>query len=327
MATNGVEDLEVGPLRARPGTAVRGWLPVLELADGTPVRVPLALLNGAQRGKTLYIQAVSDGDELNGLAVAREILRLVRPEQLSGALIVVPVLNLPAFYTRSALSPIDGQKMNRCFPGSPTGTGSERIAHSVFDAAVVKADLCLDLHQGGVKPMIDEVRVRVARSHSCHAACLELARVFGLGYILDQEGPSGQLARAAPDRGIPTVDPELGGCHGWDPGSIEKGVRGVMNVLYHCGFLPGKPELPERQWVVEGFEPIRSRTGGVVELAVKLYDRVVPEQPLAEVTDLFGEAREIIRAPQAGIVWSRSLYPSVSAGEMILTLGIEPRLL
>jgi predicted deacylase len=300
---------------------------VLELADGTPVRVPLAVVHGARPGKLLYLQAVSDGDELNGLAVVREVLRHVKPEELSGALVAVPVLNLPAFYARSALSPIDGQKMNRCFPGSATGTATERIAHAVFDSAVVQADLCLDLHQGGVKPMIDEVRVRVAQDHTAHPACMELARVFGIGYILDQEGPSGQLARAAPDRGIPTVDPELGGCHGWDTASIRKGVRGVMNVLQQYGFLPGRPEIPERQWVVNGFEPIRAAAGGVIEFCTDLYEQVSPGQPLATITDLFGEMREVLRAPKAGIIWVRSLYPAVSAGETVLTLGVEPRLL
>jgi predicted deacylase len=291
------------------------------------VRVPLAAVHGARPGKVLYLQAVSDGDELNGLAVAREILRLVKPEELTGAIIAVPVLNVPAFYARSALSPIDGQKMNRCFPGNAAGTATERIAHAVFETAVVQADLCLDLHQGGVKPMIDEVRVRVARDHSAHPACLELARVFGIGYILDQEGPAGQLARAAPDRGIPTVDPELGGCHGWDTASIEKGVRGVMNVLQQYGFLPGRPEIPERQWVVNGFEPIRATVGGMIEFSTDLYERVAPDQPLATITDLFGQTREVLRAPKAGIVWLRSLYPAVSTGETVLTLGTEPRLL
>jgi predicted deacylase len=327
MAATGVGDLEIGPLRARPGTVVRGWLPVGEQADGTPVRVPVALLHGARPGKTLYVQAVSDGDELNGLGVVREILRRVRPEELTGSVVAVPVLNLPAFYARQAFNPVDGQKMNRCFPGNPTGTASERIAHTLFEAAVSKADLCLDLHQGGVKPMIDEVRVRVAREHPEHAACVELARVFGLGYILDQEGPAGQLARAAPDRGVPTVDPELGGCHGWDPASIAKGVRGVMNVLRHYGFLPGQLELPDRQWVVSGFEPIRAGVGGVVEVSVQLYDQVEREQPLGTITDLFGQPREVLRAPRPGIVWLRSLYPTVSAGETVLTLGVEPRLL
>ncbi len=327
MAITGERELQIGPVRAAPGSAKSGWLPVGELADGTPLRVPLALLHGARPGKMLYLQAVSDGDELNGLAVVREILRRVRPEELTGSVIAVPVLNLPAFYARQAFNPTDGQKMNRCFPGNAAGTASERIARAVFDAAVTRADLCLDLHQGGVKPMVDEVRVRVARDHPQHAACLELARVFGVGYILDQEGPAGQLARVAPDRGIPTVDPELGGCHGWDTASIAKGVRGVLNVLVHFGFLPGRAEIPERQWVVEGFEPLRTGVGGVVEFTVELYDRVERDQPLATLSDLFGQPRQVIRAPRPGIVWMRSLYPAVSAGEMVLTLGIEPRLL
>ena len=100
-----------------------------------------------------------------------------------------------------------------------------------------------------------------------------------------------------------------------------------MNVLHQYGILPGKPLLPERQWVVEGFEPIRSRMGGVVEIDVNLYDRVALDQPVATVTDLFGEVREIVRASRAGIVWSHTLYPSVATGEMILTLGVEPKLL
>jgi predicted deacylase len=289
--------------------------------------VPLAILHGARPGKTLYLQAVSDGDELNGLGVVREILRRVRPEELAGSIAAVPVLNLPAFFARQAFNPADGQKMNRCFPGSPTGTASERTAHGVMQTILPRVDLCLDLHQGGVKPMIDEVRVRVGREHPQHAACLELARVFGLGYILDQEGPNGQLARVAPDRGVPTVDPELGGCHGWDYPSIEKGVRGVMNVLHHYGFLPGRVQVPEQQWVVSGFEPIRAGVGGIVEFAVSLYDHVQRDQPLATITDLFGQSRELLRAPRPGIVWLRSLYPAVSSGETVLTLGTEPRLL
>src|SRR2546423_4879698 len=98
MATNGVGDLEVGPLIARPGTTVRGWMPVLELADGTPVRVPLALVHGARRGKVLYIQAVSDGDELNGLGVARELLRRGRGGEVAGSLSILPGLDFPGLF-------------------------------------------------------------------------------------------------------------------------------------------------------------------------------------------------------------------------------------
>jgi predicted deacylase len=64
-----------------------------------------------------------------------------------------------------------------------------------------------------------------------------------------------------------------------------------------------------------------------VEFAVELYQRVERDQPLATITDLFGQPRDVIRAPRAGIVWLQSLYPAVAAGETVLTLGVEPRLL
>jgi predicted deacylase len=100
-----------------------------------------------------------------------------------------------------------------------------------------------------------------------------------------------------------------------------------MNVLYHYGFLAGRAEIPAQQWIVSGFEPIRAGVGGIVQFAVSLYDHVERGQPLATICDLFGQPRELLRAPQPGIVWLRSLYPAVASGETVLTLGTEPRLL
>ena len=119
------------------------------------------------------------------------------PDAAAGKIIVVPLVNVHAFSLGQALSPVDNRKMNRCFPGRREGTSSERIAYHLFRRAIRQADYCLDLHQGGVHPMIDEVRVRVDEKHTLHSACLELARVFGIGYILNQKGPRGQLAQAA----------------------------------------------------------------------------------------------------------------------------------
>ena len=195
--------LQVGPLRAGPGERIDGYLPAGELADGTPIRIPISLINGARPGKTLYLQAVSDGDELNGLAVAREVLRRIDPAALTGRLIVVPITNVPAFHAHQHTNPLDGKKLNRCFPGKRNGSSSERIAYVLFQQAVVRADLCLDLHQGSVRPMIDEVRVRVGKEGPLYRECMELARVFGIGYVLDERGPRGQLARAAPARTTP----------------------------------------------------------------------------------------------------------------------------
>lgn len=203
--------LQVEHLQAEPGSRCEGYLAAGEMQDGTPVRLPVVLMNGAEPGPTLYMQAVSDGDELNGIAVIRRVLKRLDPAHLKGRLIAVLVVNFHAFHAGQVLNPVDGKKMNRCFPGRKDGTSSERIVYRLFQTAVKQADYCIDLHQGGVRPMIDEVRVRVDRSKRIHRVCLELARVFGIGYILDSPGPDGQLARVAPGEGIPTIDPELGG--------------------------------------------------------------------------------------------------------------------
>ena len=315
-------DLVVDTLAVEPGQRSEGHLHVGTMEDGTPIRLPVVLINGIHPGTTLYVQAVSDGDELNGIAVIHELLRTIRPDSLSGKIIAVPIVNFHAFHARQAFSPIDDMKMNRCFPGKPFGTSSERIAHYLFNAAISQSDYCIDLHQGGVHPMIDEVRVRVDGKHPQHKACLELARVFGVGYIFNQKGPQGQLAQAAPDIGIPTIDPELGGCIGWDAGSIAKGARGIRNVLRYYGFIKGDPELPERQALVNRLITLLSNEGGFIYYKVNLYDYVDAHQPVAEIRDVFGNLREIMRAPESGIFWSHPAQPMVSTGGAIGKIGI-----
>ena len=313
--------LRVEHLQAEPGKRCNGYLTVAEMQDGTPVRLPVSLVNGAEPGPTLYLQAASDGDELNGIAVIRRVLARLDPAQLTGRIIAVLIVNLHAFHALQSANPTDGKKMNRCFPGRKDGTSSERIAFRLFQNAVLQSDHCIDLHQGGVRPMIDEVRVRVDRGKRMHRACLEMARVFGIGYILDCPGPAGQLARAAPEHGIPTVDPELGGCHGWDESSIQKGVTGVENVLKHHGFVPGRPHIPEHQAVADGFLALLSNRGGFVEYRAGLYDLLQKGDPVADITDPFGEVLETICAPQESIFWSRTLRPMVASGESIGTVG------
>ena len=313
--------LQVEHLQAEPGQRVDGYLGVAEMQDGTPARVPTVLINGTRPGSTLYLQAISDGDELNGLAVVRQVLKRLDPARLKGQVIAALIVNFHAFHWHQAFSPVDGKKMNRCFPGRKDGTSSERIAYRLFQGAVRQSDYCIDLHQGGVRPMIDEVRVRVDRRKRIHKACLELGRVFGIGYLLDCRGPDGQLARAAPDEGIPTIDPELGGCHGWDESSIQKGVTGVENVLKHYGFISGDPHIPKRQVVVDGFLSLLSNRGGFLEYHADLYDHLEKGDPVADVTDPFGNVLETLRAPEESIFWSKNLRPMVSSGETVGTLG------
>jgi len=311
----------LGTARAARGEVDTGRLEIGEARDGSTVGLPVAVVNGASEGKTLYIQAASDGDELNGVGVLRRVVPQLDPAEISGTILIVGIANYFAFQMGEHRNPIDDTKLNRAYPGDDAGTSTERIAATTFDAAT-RADLVLDLHQGSTSRMIDEVRVRCGKRHKLHDECLELAKVFGCGHVLNQKGPDGQLARAAPNEGVPTVDPELGGAVGFDEESVEIGVEGVFNVLKHYGFLDGRATIGA-QVRATGFEQYGAPAGGFVEFHRDLGDRVSPNATLFEITDVFGEPKAEVTADKSGVFWRTRRLPQVATGEYVCSVGTD----
>jgi predicted deacylase len=311
----------LGTATAGPGETDTGRLFVGEARDGTEIGLPVAVVNGARDGPTLYLQAVSDGDELNGLGVLQRLFPQLDPEAMAGTILVVGIANYHAFQVAEHRNPIDDTKLNRAYPGDANGTSSERIAAATFEAAT-RADVAVDLHQGSTSRMIEETRVRCGPRHRLHDRCLELAKVFDCGYVLDQKGPDGQLARAAPDEGIPTIDPELGGSVGWDEHSIEAGVRGVENLLAHYGFRDGEADLSE-QIRASGFEQYGAPAGGLVSFHCELEDRIERGDPLFDVTDPFGRAKSTVTADSPGVFWRARRLPQVATGEYVCSVGTD----
>jgi predicted deacylase len=311
----------LGSAEAAPGEVDTGRLTVGETRDGSPVGLPVCVVNGAEDGKTLYVQAASDGDELNGVGVVREVVPRLDPSTLAGEVVVVGVVNYHAFQVAEHRNPIDDTKMNRAYPGDADGSSSERIAAATFDVAT-DADLALDLHQGSTSRMIDEARVRCGRRHRLHQECMELAKVFGAGHILDQKGPDGQLARAGPDEGVPTIDPELGGSVGFDHDSVQVGVDGVFNVLRYYDFLDGTTER-ESQTRAKGFDQYGSPTGGLVDYHVGLGEAVSRGDRLFTVTDPFGTRKAEVNADSSGVFWRTRRLPQVASGEYVCSVGTD----
>jgi predicted deacylase len=309
----------VGSADASPGTVDTGRLEVGETRDGSTFGLPVAVAEGVRDGPTLYVQAASDGDELNGVGVIQRVVPQLDPDELAGTVVAVGIVNYHAFQVAEHRNPIDDTKMNRAYPGDENGTSSERIAAATYEIAR-EADLILDLHQGSTSRMIDEVRVRCGRRHRLHSQCLDLAKTFGCGYVLDQKGPDGQLARVAPSDGVPAIDPELGGAVGWDETSIATGVDGVFNVLRGYDLLDGDAGI-ESQTRAKSFDQYGSPVGGLVRYHHGLGDRVSADETLFEVTDPFGGLKARITADNNGIFWRSRRLPQVATGEYVCSVG------
>ncbi len=90
--------------------------------------IPVHVFDADEPGPTAIIEAGIHGDEVAGVHALEELLEeQIRPDR--GRLIVIPVMNPPAYRARQRAAP-DGLDLNRCFPGDPEAEAREhRLAH------------------------------------------------------------------------------------------------------------------------------------------------------------------------------------------------------
>ena len=92
--------------------------------------VPLYEIEAPEPGPTALIQAGIHGDEIAGVHALQEMLEEgLRPTR--GRLLVVPVMNPPAYRVRQRAVP-GGLDLNRCFPGDPNHERYEPRLAAVF---------------------------------------------------------------------------------------------------------------------------------------------------------------------------------------------------
>jgi len=232
-------------------------IPVTTLASGQELFIPLHTLRGSHAGPTLGLSAVVHGDEPLPNEVVRRVLSEIDPAGLRGTILAIPVVNALAFQNLSRNTPIDMLDLNRSFPGDPGGWLSEQIAHVLSTQFMSRVDAHVDLHSGGTFPTVDYVYI--------FDTTRDLSLAFGSEMLFHPEQPyQGTFAVPARQRGIPFFTAELGGGSLVDARYIDKGVRGVTNVLKQLGMLAGEIERPPRQTIFTQLAVIRPRFGGVL---------------------------------------------------------------
>src|SRR5215510_11632358 len=88
----------VGGASVAPGSKAVLDPPLTELSDGTIIRLPVVVINGAKPGPRLYVGAAIHGDEVTGVSVIADALKDIDPHTLRGAIIAVPVQHPLAFH-------------------------------------------------------------------------------------------------------------------------------------------------------------------------------------------------------------------------------------
>ena len=308
--------LTVAGFECPPGELIRESISIGSDRDGTPISLPLLVLNGTSDGPILYLGALIHGDEPAGAEVIRRVVReRVDPEELAGAIIAIPIQNPLAFRTSSYHSLEDGLNANRIFPGDASETLTNRIVAAIHEHAVNPADYLIDFHCNSRDSILFNF-MRVADTPAS-AKGLELSKSFGFTTVVSEakqhgfgfeERLMGLLADTALAAGKPTLTVELTPTHNWEEATIEGGVRGVLNVLKHLEMLPGVVEpqsgLPIIEEVLGPQLRVTADNGGFVHQLRDVGEWVEAGTTVAVIRDPWGDVVEQITSPAAGYVLS-----------------------
>lgn len=293
--------------------------------------IPITTFTGARPGKTLLITCGVHGFEFVPILAAQRLLTELNPQQLAGRVVLVRLAHAPAFARRTLhLNPHDGLNLNRVFPGSPTGSQSQRIAHAL-SALIEQADYHIDMHGGDGNELLDAFVGTYGGPLAAtqFAASDRMARAFGLPRIVDyrmetwEQVNSGRSCnRQAVAAGKPTILVEIGQQGRAEPAEVALATRGVLNVLRALEMLPGAPLLNRRQPLrYDGTVGVSFTHTGIWYPAVTPGVAVTAGQALGVVRSLVGEVLEEVKAPQAGVVLYMTYAPPVNAGESAVTIA------
>jgi predicted deacylase len=319
MSTQEGQTLTVGTASAKPGQIARGAIPVAELSAGTKVEMPVVVINGARPGPVFWVNGAIHGDEPEGPMACLLAMKRIDPAKLTGAVVMVPVMNVLAFAAAERGNPLDtfSYDMNRIYPGKPNGYFTERIANVHHKVLTEVADMEISIHSGGAHSFLGKAIFVDERPES-----VELAKAMGEGWgcIMSNFNPSGSPMAALREVGKVGITVEFGGRSATSPERFreigEEIAKSILNICYHYKMLDGKPTYPKPCY--KGVqEAMLAPASGIflpVE-GVKFLTMMKKGDPLARIVNVFGDTVGELKAPADGMFFGLRALPNVTLGD------------
>ena len=299
------------------GHRLRINIPIARLPSHTLLDMPVFVYKGKEKGHNLLLTAGIHGDEINGIVILR---RLISEKHLMpdvGTVIAIPLVNIYGFLQNSRNLP-DGKDLNRCFPGSQTGSIASQIAYIISKTILPNIDFGVDFHTGGSK-ISNYPQIRCVLSDSKN---MELAQYFAPPFIMESDLIDKSFRKEAAKKNKSILVYEGGESLRLDELSVQEGVRGVKRLMHQLG-MKTSPEidLSRKSVILEKTSWLRAKTGGIFDCRVLTGDFVKKNQILAHITDPYGSQKIAVKSHKEGYVIGINNMPVVNAGDALLHIG------
>jgi predicted deacylase len=322
-------DFTVGSATASSGQKATGYIAVPAGVDAA-ASIPAIVVNGARPGPVLALIAGSHGTEYASIIALQKLAQAADPAELSGTLIILPLINVPSFAQKVPhLNPVDGKNMNRFYPGRPDGTQTERVSWAISKQVVEKCDYLIDLHGGDLDENLRRYSYWANTGKEAQdAESRAMVLAFGLDHIILQDfrsppAPGGAvtITRYAAALGKSCVTAEAGHAGVSDADDVDSLIQGCWRVARHLKMLSGPVSPLEHPLWLSHVSTVSSELDGVFYPLVSPEAYVSQGMKIGYVTDYFGKKMSDATSPIAGVVLYIGAVPSLKKGDTIAHIG------
>jgi len=220
--------------------------------------------------------------------------------------------------------------LHEVYPGNARGNTTQMIAATITEHVLHHVDALIDFHSGGSGGRLQaRVDYNTRTPDELKKKNLALARAFGAPFVHENEF-AGAAAHYLNGRGVPAVNPEVGGAY-LGPGHTgyytEMMVSGLAGMMRHLGMIDGASKPPRQvHFDLKARREIRPRHSGYL---VSYYQR--PEElgqlikggtVLGEVVDLYSyKVLETLTAPFDGYLFFSRYSGAVGGGTQAFALA------
>src|ERR1051326_5048458 len=322
------ERFTVGNAAAARGEKAYGSIEVPAGVDAA-LSIPVVIANGAKPGPVLALVSGAHGTEYASIIALEKVIARIDPAQLSGTVIIVPLVNINSFEQKVPhVNPVDKKSMNRFYPGKMDGTQTERAAYLITKEVVDKCDHLIDLHGGDLDESLRPYSYGTTTGNEKQdQMSRKMVLAFGLDHIIiSADRPkdpqaSRYLENTATTRGKASITAEAGHAGTVETDDLNALINGCLNVMHYLKMLPGQPAVVEHPVWIEKVITLASEQTGIFYPQVKRGTYVQQGMKVGYVTDYFGKTIFEARAPVSGIVLYVCAVPSMTKGATIANIG------